>query len=356
MKKISFIVVLGVLFCSPLCAQSNCSYITYQLISDNLKIAPGCDVNNQMAVRETQTYNVWCVDETDDDNTYFTADPNPSVTSTGQTNEACSTPRVDCYPDFEPESDNAGFTNADDNINRFYLRVWDRVRSGSGCSKVGFQQNFQQCAAVQCIPEPPPPNDCDPTTDLECLGSPIIIDVEAEGFHLTSPVAGVAFDIKGNGNPVQIAWTDAHYHNAFLVLPGADGLVHSGAQLFGNFTPQPLSPHPNGFVALAQYDKPENGGNGDGIIDQQDAVFSRLRLWIDENHDGISQPNELHQLSDFGLDSLALKYIDSPLTDQFGNQFRYKAQVDPGSRKDARDQTSSGDPARWTYDVFLVIK
>jgi hypothetical protein len=191
---------------------------------------------------------------------------------------------------------------------------------------------------------------------MVCLGSPIIIDVEAEGFHLTSAADGVVFDIRGNGHPVQIAWTNGHYHNAFLVLPAPDGLVHSGKQLFGNFTAQPQSSHPNGFAALAQYDKPENGGNGDGVIDSKDAVFSRLRLWIDENHDGISQPNELHPLSEFGVFSLALRYTESPRTDQFGNQFQYKAQVDPDSQKDARDLTASGAPGRWTYDVFLVIK
>ncbi|HEY6352530.1 MAG TPA: hypothetical protein VI636_24290 [Candidatus Angelobacter sp.] len=192
------------------------------------------------------------------------------------------------------------------------------------------------------------------TPDPEC--SPILIDTEGEGFHLTSALTGVTFDISGTGHSVQMAWTDGHYHNAFLALPGADGLVHSGKQLFGNFTPQPQSSHPNGFIALAQYDKPENGGNGDGIIDERDQVYSQLRLWIDENHDGVCQPNELHRLPELGVYSLALKYLESRRKDEWGNQFRYKAQVNPGDRKDARDQTPSGDPGRWTYDVFFVVK
>lgn len=187
-------------------------------------------------------------------------------------------------------------------------------------------------------------------------GSPIIIDTEGEGFHLTSAVAGVVFDISGTGHPVQIAWTSVSSHNAFLSLPGTDGLVHDGKELFGNFTPQPQSAHPNGFLALAEYDKPENGGNKDGMIDDKDTVFSQLRLWIDANHDGVCQPEELHRLQEFGIYSLALNFKESRRKDDFGNLFRYKARVNPGERHDRRDETRSGDPGRWTYDVFFVVK
>src|SRR5713101_1445932 len=143
-----------------------------------------------------------------------------------------------------------------------------------------------------CSPPPPPPPD-------PCLGgsgppippsdsgpapvcSPIILDLSGDGFSLTDTAHGVLFDISGTGKPIQIAWIAPGADNAFLALDrDGDGIIKDGTELFGNFTPQPQSPHPNGFLALAVYDQPANGGNGDGIIDSRDAVFTSLRLWID---------------------------------------------------------------------------
>jgi len=186
-----------------------------------------------------------------------------------------------------------------------------------------------------------------PDQDQGCNPSPIIIDVSGSGFQLTNAASGVRFDISGTGNPIQMGWTAEGAANAFLALPGADGLVDSGKQLFGNFTSQPPSNNPNGFAALAVYDLPGNGGNGDGIIDSRDAIYSVLRLWIDANHDGISQPEELHTLSSLGVVSISLNYTLSRRVDQYGNVFRYKAAVDPNDP----DPSHVG---RTAYDVFFV--
>jgi hypothetical protein len=256
---------------------------------------------------------------------------------------------------------------------RFRVIPVDGLGNPTGCVETGvFNQTLNQVPGVACAPITSGGSLTDP-----CLGgsapdpgtgagftdggtgpaptcSPIIIDTEGEGFHLTAAANGVMFDIRGDGHPVQIAWTASGFHNAFLALPGADGLVHNGKQLFGNFTQQPKSDAPNGFLALAEFDKPENGGNGDRIIDEHDAVYSRLRLWIDANHDGISQPEELHTLAELGVYALSLDYRHSRRTDDFGNEFRFKAKVNSGIRRDFRDEAS--EVGRWTYDVFLVTK
>jgi len=171
--------------------------------------------------------------------------------------------------------------------------------------------------------------------------------LNGNGFHLTNAANGVKFDISGTNNPIQMGWTASGADNAFLCLPDSNGKCDDGKDLFGNVTPQPVSDTPNGFAALAVLDDPKNGGNGDGIIDSRDAIFASLRLWIDANHDGISQPEELHTLPSLGVNSISLNYKWDQRTDQYGNVFRYRSKVNPNDP----DPSHVGKTA---YDVFFV--
>lgn len=187
---------------------------------------------------------------------------------------------------------------------------------------------------------------CNHTADgLEC-DSPIILNLDGRGIQLTSRANGVLFDLDGDGSKERLPWTVPGSRDGWLVLDrNGNGSIDSGLELFSNFAEQPLSTHPNGFMALSVLDSPEAGGDGDGRVDTEDALFDQLFLWADSNHDGVSRPRELTSLHDEGVRGISLDFKWSNRIDRWGNMFRYRARV-------FRANPDTVGPFAW--DVFFA--
>lgn len=204
---------------------------------------------------------------------------------------------------------------------------------------------FGRCQCVLVVQGDPMPEGVPEPQPDSCGPCPIIIDTANNGISLTSKADGIDFDYVGNGNKIKTAWTRMNSDDAFLVFDrNRNGVIDSGRELFGNYTPQTPSETPNGYIALAEFDKPAFGGNSDGEISVQDSVYSQLRLWKDLNHNGVSEASELFTLPALSVRRIKLNYRRSRRVDEFNNEFRYRSRVFDGAG------TNIG---KWSWDVYF---
>lgn len=157
---------------------------------------------------------------------------------------------------------------------------------------------------------------------LRPKAEPLVLDLAGNGFALTSIEQPVMFDMRGSGKAERTAWTAVGSDDAFLAIDWTrSGAIESAYELLGGFH------GPNGFAELTSLEREIDGRltgqQPDGIIDAQDPIFQRLILWVDSNHDGISQSDELKSPNSVGLVRIFLGYEKVDRSDAFGNLFRY---------------------------------
>ncbi len=190
-------------------------------------------------------------------------------------------------------------------------------------------------------------------TGYSCIlqNCPLIVDTAGDGYRLTSVQNGVRFDLDADGTPERVAWTQPGTDDAFLAIDwNGNGSIDDGRELLGNNTP--VAPGldataANGFEALKFFESPLTGmiGRIDRVIDARDPVWSRLLLWRDVNHNGISEPDELQPVAASGLAAIGTGYKTIRKSDRFGNEFRQVGQV----------TWADGEVAK-IYDVWLQAR
>jgi hypothetical protein len=197
--------------------------------------------------------------------------------------------------------------------------------------------------------EPAPPSGFPLTFDRSRPAAPpprpsaLLFPLDGQGSDmvLTSPADGVRFDIDGDGDQEQVAWTRAGESVAFLAIDrNGDGRINSGKELFGSAT---LPGSRNGCNALIQMFKDSGAALSGSIRDGHD-LYDRLLLWVDRNHDGRSDRNELTAARE-SFTAIGLGYRGVGWADAYGNRIRYEgwthartAGPDQGEALDARDE------------------
>ncbi|WP_405118281.1 calcium-binding protein [Pseudomonas leptonychotis] len=180
------------------------------------------------------------------------------------------------------------------------------------------------------------------TGDAENRTSPIVLDLDGDGVE-TLELGSSYFDLDGDGLSERSGWVSPDDGLLVSDLNG-DGLVSSGAELFGNHTLLKNGQKAtNGFQALAEYDD-----NGDGKIDALDASYASLQVWRDLNGNGVSDQGELTGLADAGVVSINTSYANSTHVDANGHQHRQVASItlSNGNASTAADVWFKVDGAR----------
>jgi hypothetical protein len=131
--------------------------------------------------------------------------------------------------------------------------------------------------------------------------SPLILDINNGTSSTGLGNSQTYFDMDGDGFKERTAWVEQG--DGLLVLDrNGNGVIDNGTELFGNFTPLVRgNSASDGFEALLQYDE-----NRDGIIDHNDAPYNQLKVWMDDNANGITDTGELKTLQEAKVASLKL--------------------------------------------------
>ena len=177
--------------------------------------------------------------------------------------------------------------------------------------------------------------------------SPIVIDTNKDGIKLGPAGRTVSFDVNADGFRDTVQWVRRGGDEAFLTLDrNRNGIVDDGSELFGVGTPLlEGGTAANGFVGLAQYDQPLLGGNDDGVISREDAIWPELGMWLDSDADGVATRKEMRRPESFGLTSFGVIPKVRRYTDPAGNSLPYWAWAG-----------TTGRPARTAMvDVYFLL-
>ena len=115
---------------------------------------------------------------------------------------------------------------------------------------------------------------------------------------------------------------------------------------------------PKWLQALSLTAAESNGGIFKGSVSSEDPLFDNLLLWVDANHNGISEQQELRSASK-AFSDIGVSYLSTGNKDKWGNTFGYRgwahARTAPGRN---RTTTAEEDVERTVeiWDMYFQIE
>lgn len=160
--------------------------------------------------------------------------------------------------------------------------------------------------------------------------SAVVVNVGQGGWDLSGLADPVTFDLGPLGGRQTIAWTARGSDLAFLALDrNGNGVIDDGSELFGTATPTAMgNPARNGFVALAEFD-----ANLDAQIDEADPIWPSLLLWLDVDHDAVSQSDELFAVAASSVTTIEIPHRWKLRREKNGSYFAYEGNARLGSTR-----------------------
>ena len=181
----------------------------------------------------------------------------------------------------------------------------------------------------------------------------ISVDPRLDSVRLTSPAAGVSFDIDGDGDLEQVAWTEPGAAVALLAIDrDGDGRITTGAELFGSFSVLRAGNGPNALIETFK----ATGAPLSGAVERGHMLYERLLLWMDKNHNGISEESELRPWKEV-FTAIGLGFVRQHRLDQHGNLFRYlgwaELRTEGPEQGRAKDASEERQRRREYFEVVL---
>lgn len=152
--------------------------------------------------------------------------------------------------------------------------------------EVGMSRSFQQYTKKT-------------VSQVSAMCDPLVINLNGNVANVSDQKFYFDLDADGEEEVISRLCEDSGY---LALDKNGDGIINDGSELFGTKSG-------DGFADLAEYDE-----DGNGWIDENDAIWSKLQIWIQKENG----ESELYRLADAGVGAICLQKASTDFSQRDG--------------------------------------